>query len=161
MRSFLMVAKKLSAIALSQQSPLLIERPLFMGNSRRISLGPRRRVPLVHPVLEAVKEVLYEGMLDRLAGRVGCQILRSGVCAHVRSIHQHVIPALVLVRLRLVLQVPLSVSLARFIAADDNTPIAVTSVPNQLAGFEYGPFAGIFSIELDQCKDSIIKGRFV
>ena len=67
---------------------------------------------------------------------IGGQGTLGGVCRRFRVMDQHVIPRLIFSGLRLVILIPLVVSLADFIARHHHATVAVAFVRYQLARFE-------------------------
>ena len=78
-------------------------------------------------------------MLDRQPARIGNQTLRCCIGAARHPVDQNVVPRLIAVWLCLVLGVPFLVGLTEVVAVNDNSPIAITPMENQLAGFENRP----------------------
>ena len=75
-------------------------------------------------------------MLNRQSARVGNQTLRCCIGAARRAVDQYVVPRLIAVWLCLVLGVPFLIGLTEVFAVNDNSPIAITPMADQLAGFE-------------------------
>ena len=75
-------------------------------------------------------------MRDWQPARISDQILRCCIGAARRPVDQHVVPRLTAVWLSLVLGVPFLIGLTEVVTVNDNSPIAITPMANQLAGFE-------------------------
>ena len=101
-----------------------------------ISPWPRFVIANVDAFLELTEEVWQKWMLDRQPVRIGNQTLRCCIGARRRPVGQYVVPRLIAVWLCLVLGVPFLIGLTEVVAVNDNSPIAITPMANQLAGFE-------------------------
>ena len=75
-------------------------------------------------------------MLDRQPARIGNQTLRCCIGAARGAVDQYVVPRLIAVWLCLVLGVPFLIGPTEVVTVNDNSPIAITPMENQLAGFE-------------------------
>ena len=100
------------------------------------SRWPRFVIANVDAFLELAEEVWQKWMLDRQPARIGNQTLRCCISAARRPVDQYVVPRLIAVWLCLVLGVPFLIGLTEVVAVNDNSPIAITPMANQLAGFE-------------------------
>ena len=100
------------------------------------SLRPRIGIASISAVLELTEEMRQERMVNRQPTRIVNEIFRCCIGAGRRSVDKYVIPRLIAVRLCLVLGIPRVVCLAGLIAVNDDSAIAVTSMPNQLPDFE-------------------------
>ena len=97
---------------------------------------PRFVIANVVAFLELTEEVRQKRMLDRQPARIGNQTLRCCIGAARHPVDQNVVPRLIAVWLCLVPGVPFLVGLTEVVAVNDNSPIAITPMANQLAGFE-------------------------
>ena len=104
-----------------------------------ILIRPRFVIANVDAFFELTEEVRQKWMLDRQPARVGNQTLRGCIGAARRPVDQYVVPRLIAVWLCLVLGVPFLIGLTEVVAVNDNSPIAITPMVNQLAGFENRP----------------------
>ncbi len=72
-------------------------------------------------------------MLDRLSAEIGLEILFCRISILVGRIHENMIPGLAFIRLCLVRLIPFLVSLARRVAIDDDAPVSVPLMANELS----------------------------
>ncbi len=94
---------------------------------------PRHLVPDVVAVEEVDEELAEQLMIDGLRVWVCQEALLRRVCGLVAGVDEHVIPRLTTVRLRLVRLVPRLIGPAHQIKGNDDAPVPVTPVPDQLA----------------------------
>ncbi len=97
---------------------------------------PRLIAADIAAVNELAEEVIEQWMPDRLAAGIGLKILLGRVGILGGPVHENMIPGLALNRLRLVRLIPVLVGRARKVAFDDDAPVSVSLMADELSTFK-------------------------